>query len=293
MISLKLGVSSYSLSQYIESGKMDLPQAIRWIAEQGGQHVEIVPTSSLKPLMTDDQFIAEVRRAAEESGVVLSNYAVGGNFANRNEEELQQEIKRLKDQVDIAHSLGIRLMRHDAARRPVDQCSINHFEDDLPAIAKGCAAVADYAAQFGITTSVENHGYYTQHSDRVLRLLHTVNRPNYKTTVDVGNFLCVDEDPHIAVAKMIPYASMIHIKDFYYKKRCNHPGEGWFSTLYGNYLRGAIAGEGYIDMHHILATIKHSGYDGFLSIEFEGMEDCLRGVKMALDNIRRIWDEVQ
>ncbi|MNN92610.1 hypothetical protein D3C81_2109190 [compost metagenome] len=61
----------------------------------------------------------------------------------------------------------------------------------------------------------------------------------------------------------------------------------------GNYLRGAIAGHGDLPLWDILRLIKNSGYDGYLSIEFEGMEDCRTGTRIALDNVRRIWNEAQ
>ncbi|MMZ61532.1 Inosose dehydratase [compost metagenome] len=158
--------------------------------------------------------------------------------------------------------------------------------------AAACRIIADHAAQYGITTSVENHGYYVQASDRVQALIHAVDRPNFKTTLDVGNFVCVDENPVTAVKSNLPYASMVHIKDFYIRPSYRNPGEGWFRSAGGNYLRGAIAGQGDLDLWEILRTIKSSGYDGFLSIEYEGMEDCLTGTKIAFDNVRRIWDEV-
>lgn len=289
---MKLGISSYSLNSCIASGEMDIFQAIGWIRRQGAEHVEIVPLSGMKEQMMNERFVADIRRTAAEEGLAISNYAVGGNFADKDDAALSAEIERIKRQVDIAHALGAKLMRHDVAKKPIDLCSIDRFEADLPAIAQACGEIADYAAGCGITTSLENHGYYVQSSDRVLRVLERVNRPNYKTTVDVGNFMCADEDPHIAVAKMMPYASMVHIKDFYYRKRCKNPGEGWFPTLYGNYLRGAIAGFGSLDLPHILSTIKASGYDGYLSIEFEGMEPARLGARIAFENVRRIWDEV-
>ncbi|MFC3770215.1 sugar phosphate isomerase/epimerase family protein [Paenibacillus sp. GCM10012303] len=288
---MKIGISSYSLNSCIESGEMDIGSAIRWIAEQGAEHVEIVPLSAMKERMKDGKYVAEIRRAAEDAGLELSNYAVGGNFAGKDDAALAGEIARIKEQVDIAHALGVKRMRHDTARRPMAQCSADWFERDLPAVADACREIADYAAGYGITTSLENHGYYVQTADRVLRILQAVNRPNFKTTVDVGNFLCADEDPHVAVAKVIGHASMVHIKDFYYRQRCKNPGEGWFETLNGNYLRGAIAGCGFLDMPHLLSTIKSSGYNGYLSIEFEGMEPAVVGTRIAFQNVRRIWYE--
>jgi sugar phosphate isomerase/epimerase len=126
----------------------------------------------------------------------------------------------------------------------------------------------------------------------VLTLVHAVNRDNFKTTIDIGNFMCVDEDSVAAVKRNIGYASMVHLKDFYLRPSYRNPGEGWFRTASGNYLRGAIFGQGDIDVWEVLRVIKHSGYDGYVSIEFEGMEDCLVGAKSGMDNALRIWNEV-
>jgi hypothetical protein len=38
--------------------------------------------------------------------------------------------------------------------------------------------------------------------------------------------------------------------------------------------------------------MKASGYDGYLSIEFEGMEECKTGIKIGFDNVRKIWDNI-
>ena len=34
-------------------------------------------------------------------------------------------------------------------------------------------------------------------------------------------------------------------------------------------------------------ALKRTGYDGYLSIEFEGMEDCIQGISVGLANLRR------
>jgi sugar phosphate isomerase/epimerase len=287
---MKLGLSSYSLYSALKSKELDIFEAIEWIAEQGGEHIEIVPMGfSLddNPDLTD-----AVRQKAEKVGIEISNYAIGANFIMPDEEQYEQEIERVFKQVDIANRLGVKLMRHDVAWRPIGETSILQFEQDLPRISAACRRIADYAAEYGITTSVENHGYFVQASDRVQTLIHLVNKPNFKTTLDTGNFLCVDENPIKAVKKNIDHASMVHIKDFYYRPEKFDPGEGWFRTASGNYLRGSIVGHGDIDIYEIIKVIKHSNYGGYISIEFEGMEDCKKGSKISLDNVRRIWEQV-
>jgi sugar phosphate isomerase/epimerase len=51
-------------------------------------------------------------------------------------------------------------------------------------------------------------------------------------------------------------------------------------------------GNGDLDMRRILKAIKDGGYDGYLSVEFEGMEDCRLGSRIGMENARRFWGEV-
>lgn len=272
----------------MQAGSMSLLEVIDWVAEIGGEHIEIVPLGF--NFNDDSGLIEQIRERAAKAGIVVSNYAIGANFIADSEEAYRAEIARVKHEVDHAHALGVKLMRHDVASR--QDTSFVRFQEDLPRIADACREIADYAAQYGITTSLENHGYYVQASDRVQAVIHAVDRPNYKTTLDVGNFVCVDENPVVAVKKNISYASMVHVKDFYIRPENRNPGAGWFRSAGGQYLRGAIAGQGDLDLWEILRIVKASGYDGYLSIEYEGMEDCLQGTRIAFDNVRRIWDEV-
>ncbi|WP_340015247.1 sugar phosphate isomerase/epimerase [Paenibacillus sp. FSL K6-1318] len=287
---MKVGLSTYSLQQALDRKELTVPDAIRWIADQGGEHVEIVPMGF--SLIDNPELIDEIKAVAKEVGIDISNYAIGANFAVQEDAEaLEQEIQNVMRHVDVAAALGVKLMRHDVAFRPAPEGTVAQFEIDLPVLVKACQRIADYAADFGITTSVENHGYYVQSSERIQRLLHETARDNFKTTLDVGNFLCVDEDPVSAVKNNIPYASIVHAKDFYWRPSYRNPGEGWFQTSHGNYLRGAIVGHGDIDMPEVFRVLKQSGYDGYISVEFEGMEDCKTASRIAMDNVRRLWEE--
>ncbi|MCP3738599.1 sugar phosphate isomerase/epimerase family protein [Rossellomorea sp. BNER] len=287
---MKLGISSYSLLGAMNAKKLTILEAIQWVADQGGEHIEIVPMGF--SIVNDFPLADAIRQKAGEVGIEISNYAVGADFLKSSVEEFEKEIARVKKEVEIAHRLGVKLMRHDVAQKAPNEIAIQEFEKDLPILAEACQRIADYAAQFNIVTSVENHGYYVQASDRVQQLLHYVNKENFKTTLDTGNFLCVDEDPVSAVKKNIQYASMIHVKDFYIRSSARKMGKGWFQTSSGNYLRGAITGHGDINLVEVIKVIKQSGYDGYISIEFEGMEECLQATKIGLDTVRRIWKEV-
>ncbi|BBI35896.1 sugar phosphate isomerase/epimerase family protein [Cohnella abietis] len=287
---MKWGISTYSLSRAIIAGEMTVPDVIEWTKEIGGDHVEIVPIGY--DLTQQPELVPAIRRKAEQVGLDISNYTVSANFICADESSLKQEIERVKREVDIANELGVKLFRHDVASRPPEQTSIVFFQSDLPLLADACRQIADYASSYGITTSVENHGFYMQASERVESLIHAVGRPNFKTTLDIGNFMCVDESSIKGVRNNVGLASMIHLKDFYLRSKHHNPGQGWFQTSSGDYLRGAIVGQGDIDMREVLRIIKASGYDGYISIEFEGIEDCRSGTLFGFENAKRIWNEV-
>lgn len=285
------GVSSYSLFQAMKDGRMTIEQAIEWTAEQGARHIEIVPRFGFD--IEEPGLIARIRERAEACGLAISNYAVGGSFISEDEGAYEAEIEKLLRHVDIAAELGTKKLRHDVAWRSPADTSIERFESDLPRLVLACRTIADYAAQYDITTSIENHGYHVQGSDRVLRLYHAVNRSNFKITMDIGNFMCVDEDSLAAVKKVIPYASMVHLKDFYMRPEGRNPGSPFFQTTSGNYLRGAIVGHGDLKLREILKAIYESGYGGYASIEFEGIEDCLLGTQLSMNLVQTIWKEIE
>lgn len=290
---MRVGVSTYSLLNAIKSGEMTVLDVIDWIAENGGEHMEIVPygfTLEDQPELAD-----AVREHAAKVGIALSNYSMPANFVQEGEEAFEAEMARVKRHVDTVYRLGMKHMRHDvtAFTLPPEKHGIDYLENNLDQIVEGSRIIADYAAQYGITTTIENHGVSVQASDRVQRVLQAVNRPNFKTTLDIGNFLCVDEQPLVGVARNLPYASLVHVKDFYIRPFDQNPGGGdWFRSSHGNYLRGSIFGQGDIDVRRVLRLIKESGYDGDITLEFEGMEECREATRIGLENLRRIWDEI-
>ncbi|ASA24776.1 sugar phosphate isomerase/epimerase family protein [Paenibacillus donghaensis] len=285
---MKLGISTYSLHAAFSAGELTLSGVLETIAGMGAEHAEIVPLGF--NLIDQPQLIEDILKTAGGLGLELSNYAVGAQFAGLPEADWQQEVERVKREVDVCAALGIRRMRHDVASAA--DLSISNYLHELPRLVEACRQVADYAAGFGITTSVENHGYFIQHSDRVQALVKAVDRDNFRTTLDVGNFLCADENPVTAVANNVKLASMVHVKDFYVRAPQRQPGEGWFPSSGGSWLRGAIVGQGDIDMPQVLRIVKQSGYDGYISIEFEGMEDCRMGTRRGLEYVKRIWSEI-
>jgi 3-oxoisoapionate decarboxylase len=293
---MKIGFSSYSFHKALSTGKMNIPQVIDWIADHGGSHIELAtgfgsddPLADLSSLATNEPLIEAIQERTAARGVEIAQIAMPARMwtPELTEDEAQAQIATVKTYVDLCERLGISILRHDVVsfdKYPGDTSIL--FDEALPIVAARAKEIAQYAAPKGITTSLENHGYFFQNSERVRRVVRAVDEPNYKTCVDVGNFLCADENPVTAVRANLPYASIVHLKDFYIRKQ--DPGAGFFTSTGGTYLRGAIVGQGDIDMVAVTQEIVNFGWDGYVSIEFEGMESCLYGCETGLANAKRL-----
>ena len=289
---MQIGVSSYSFQRYINDGSMDLFAVIEKAAELGFDGIEF----SGLGIPADDPAIMplaeKIKAACQKAGLPIFSYTIAADFINK-EGGWAPEAERLKDEVKVAAALGVPCMRHDSCWGPpadsnLPPTSDEGFEMVLPDLIKGCRAVTEFAAELGVKTMVENHGYFVQDSVRCEALAKGVDHPNFGALIDMGNFLCADDDPVSAVTRMAPYAVHFHAKDFHVKPGDGpDPGEGWFKSRGGNYLRGSIIGHGNVDVPGCVAAMKSAGYTGPLSIEFEGMEENFLALKIGLENLRR------
>ena len=112
---------------------------------------------------------------------------------------------------------------------------------------------------------------------------------NYGLLVDVGNFVCADEDNCAAVSRVAPYAFHVHAKDMY---KSTEPKPGYGMTRGCNYFKGAIVGVGDVNVEKCLQILKRVGYDGFCSIEFEGSVDCIEGIAKGFENLKGMLERI-
>lgn len=157
----------------------------------------------------------------------------------------------------------------------------------LKTVAPAVHEIADFAGELGVKTTFENHGFYLQTADRVEKLIMAVAHPNFGLTLDLGNFLCLNQDPVKAVAKLAKYAVMVHAKDFHAVPKTRMPASGFFVTPTKIALRGAIVGHGVIDVPAQLRLLNKARYHGYLSLEFEGIEEPTQAIKLGLEYLRR------
>ena len=280
---MKLSVTTYSFGHYVND--LGILGVVDKAAEMGFAGIEFTENASWSKDL-DLGLAKSIRERCDEKGLEVVAFCIGANFLTDN---LDAEIARVKKNVDFAAALGAKNMRHDMGYGYPAAKKINRsFDDALPTFVKATREIADYAESKGVGTMSENHGYFSQDANRVEKLVNAVAHPNFGALVDIGNFMCADEDPVVSVGIMAPYAKHVHAKDFFWKSGMDiNPGEGWFRTRAMNYLRGAIIGQGVAKVYQSIQILKNVGYDGYVTVEFEGMEDNLKGIRVGKDNLAR------
>lgn len=276
---MKFGVSSYSFSKYMNQTGADYYTVCDLAKKMGYDAIEFIDLSlDVQPADSLIDLAKDIRRHCAEIGLPIAAYTVGADFMRPNEADA------VKEKVDVAAALGAKVLRHDASWSLPEGMDWRQLIDR---IAPDIRRVTEYAEDKGIRTCTENHGYVLQDAERVETLIRTVNHPNYGWLVDMGNFLCADDQPVHAVPIAAPYAFHVHVKDFLYKPAwAENPGQGWFPSRNGSFLRGTVAGHGVVPIRQCLSTLKKAGYAGVVSYEFEGMEENLPALEAAIAFLR-------
>lgn len=280
---MKIGVSSYSFSKYFRETGCDYFKVCDIAKEIGFDGIEFTGLEGYTTRTDLIELAGEIKEYCAKIGLEIAAYTVGANFLA---DDPEAEIAKVLKCVDIAEALGAPVMRHDVCYGlPKDH--LYTYRDAIKDMAPRIRRVTEYAAAKGIKTCTENHGYIFQSPERVEELILAVGHENYGWLCDMGNFLCADADPVVAVGIAAPHTFHAHAKDFLFKSGDVDCPSGFFTTRGGNHIRGTVIGHGVVPVKNCIAALKRVGYDGYVSIEFEGMEECLPAIRAGFDYLKK------
>ena len=279
---MKIGVSSYSFTSLLKKQLHTQFSIIQLAASLGFDGIEF--TDLMPPeKMPEQEYALLLKEEAQRCGLTIISHTVGANLLST---DAEAEVVRLCRKVDIAQLLGAPLLRHDAYFSfPENTPAEADFTYYLPRIIKMFRQVTEYAQTKGIKTCTENHGLICQDPERVEAIIKGVDNPNFGWLVDIGNFLCADCAPLPSVKTAAPYAFHVHAKDFYLWDTVQ---EGTFPSRGGKYLKGATLGEGIVPVKDCLQALFSAGYNGFVSVEFEGSEPVIPALEKSVKLLRTI-----
>ena len=285
-----IGVSSYSFGHYFED--LGVKGIMAEAKKMGYEAIEFAELSVVGDHKTELETAKKYKDYALETGIKINMFAVGADLIKYQQggKCIEDEIERIKRKVDVAKVLGLDKMRHDIAWDYKGGTSLKLFFEVLPVCANAAREITKYAEQQGIKTMFENHGFFVQNADRVITMLEEVNHPNFGLLLDMGNFVCADDNNLNSVKICAKYAFHCHAKDFFSKPYDCADEDGWFRSKGGTLLQGCALSEGIINPVRCMEILKEQGYKGDISLEYEGSGDNLAGIKKGYEVLRANWN---
>lgn len=276
---MKSAVSVWSFQRLISKGELDHFSCLQKAKDYGFDAVEYIDLY-VPEGKTEMEYAAEIKAEADRLGIEISAYSLSCDLLNGSGGDLDAEIERLYRKIDVAEVLGAKIVRHDITPHPPK--GYLGYVNLLPRFVEASRKLSDYAEKKGIRTCTENHGNFSQDSDRVVSLINATERNNFGIQIDLGNFLCAGEDPAWAISRTATYAFNVHLKDFLRKTGEIEMPEGFFMTRAGDYMRATVPGHGVVPIRQCVNALKRAGYDGYLTVEFEGIEDIDIAMKLSV-----------
>ncbi|MBC8064366.1 MAG: sugar phosphate isomerase/epimerase [Chlorobia bacterium] len=278
---MKIGVSMWSYVRAYNDGRLDIAGFIHEAKRAGADGVELLDFF-YRDIVTDRHSAAQALR---ETGLPCPIFSISQNFAKPTEEERRAQLDKIKFGVDEALLFDSQVVRVYAG----DVSEGITFDQARAWIVEGLSEASKYAHSKGIRLALENHGTLAGRGEQVKGLIEDVRRMAGNDALganpDTGNFLIVNQPSHEAIREVAKYAYMVHFKDF----APEPPGHGGFAytTVDGRKVVGTAVGEGTVDLAKCIRALKDAGFDGWLSVEYEGDEDPLAAVRRSIENARK------
>ncbi|MAN24743.1 MAG: hypothetical protein CME10_10780 [Gemmatimonadetes bacterium] len=197
----------------------------------------------------DPAYLFETKIDCIRKGLSVGYLASIGHFSG-SDDDLSEKVAAAKEDVDVALFLGAPMIR-------IFSGMLSDREEQLREI-KCFQEIADYAAIKGITVGLQNH---PSTGDEVLRIIQETDRPNFTFLLDTGQWLDApmynnggaaptDHALYHYITQTAPYTSHVRAK--------------FFKVDTGR--------EEYLDYERIIPTLVDAGFNGPLTVVFEGRD---------------------
>jgi len=217
-------------------------------------------------LKTPDLDVAKrIAERAAELEMTIPCLSIGSDLSGDDQAE---QMERVKQYICVAETAGAPYIHFTTAPYMQYMPEFVPLGRLIRRIAPAVKALCDFAAEHHVGCVVEGQGYYINGTEPLERLLEAVDHPNMGIVADLGNLLCVDEQPERFVGYFAPVVHHVHIKDMVVQPLpTDEPGVRWYPTKQGSVLHRIELGEGIIDIERNLRILAAAGYNGNFSIE--------------------------
>lgn len=255
---LRPGLVAYSYRKPLAAKTMTYETLIRLVSDFG---LDGLDTTVYWFPDTSDQYLANLRRTAYKNAVSLYSIAVRIRLAQPTPDLQNAELESFKKWVDVAEKVGathIRVFGGAIPKGATEAQAIGWAVELL----KRCA---EYSGNKGIFVGVEDDGGLTTTAEPTVQIVKQTDSPWAGINLDTGNF---PKNGYSQVAMCIPYATSVHFK---------------------SHIANESGTKEKADWDRLIRMFSTAGYKGYLSLEYENVDDAEAEIpKLAADLRRKI-----
>jgi len=261
---MKLGCASYSYHRMFESKKIDWTGFLERMWRMNLDGVEV--NSLFMP--KDRTFATDIKRKATKLGLDIFALTLDINLCEPTVAKREKAVSAVKQWIDIAALLGAPAMRVDLGSTPK-----GHTDDEAIRWAiQSYRKCVSYAKTKAIILTIENHYGLSASASRVTEIVEKVGTEWFGLTLDTMNY-GVGPEAYDQIIKTAKYAIYVHAKTH----TLGAGGEDQPKWV-----------ERAIDYNKIMEILRGVGYEGYLSIEYEGEEDEEAAVPKSVEFMRAV-----
>ncbi len=234
------------ISGFADEIDTDLSKQIQVLKKLTIHHVEMRGVNGKGLVEYSVSEAKEIKKQLTDSGIQLSS--VGSPIGKiKITDDFTSHMELYKHTVEIAHEMETPYIRMFSFFMPENES----YDPYRGKVMDQMGQFVDYAKTSNIILLHENEkDIYGDMADRCQELMKEFYGEHFKAVFDFANFVQCKQDTIAAYEMLKPYIAYIHIKD----------------ALWSD---GSVVPAGYGDgnVEKILAMLKDSGYQGFLSLE--------------------------
>lgn len=284
-----------------------IAEALSLFGTIGLDGAEIVVQDDYKcgiPRRADKSFLNTIKSAASSEGLhiaCLTPYNCHFNSADRKLRE--QDIEDIKHVISFAGFLNAGYIRLYAGTAVHPQ---DFSPDNYRRIIESMNVLGDIAGQYGVTLVLENHfNTMTVSAQDTVSLAQKIGHPAVRILYDQANLTFTGkEDFNTAIDVQGSRTAYVHVKDLIFKSNASSSGgrasakDVTHQEESERIVTTRIVGEGILPWQEILRKLKSSGYDGWLSLEYErrwhplDIPDASVGMKKSAEFIQNCLNEI-
>ncbi|NEU55484.1 sugar phosphate isomerase/epimerase [Halorussus sp. MSC15.2] len=235
-------------------------ETVEILADAGYDGVELLfDQPHLYPPETDEEDVAELRRALDDDDLAISNCnafmltAIEGfhhpSYVEPDAEYRQKRIDYTREALHLADAFDAEYISIEPGGPIPDGKS---REWAMETFVQSLNEVIPTAEELGVDLLVEPEpDLLIETTDQFLEFVDMVDSSAVGCNFDAGHLFCVGEDPAAAVETLGEYADHYHVEDIPADRSHEH----------------TQLGAGAMDIDAFLEAVEASGYDGFVTVE--------------------------